>query len=1173
MTASAAAHAGVPAGRRVAASAPRRNAARARARRRSARSAPARASAASPTPTARARRRSATAATHICRACGGDGECGGATPACQPGGACGVCSATNATLCSRRDARLLHAGRRRACRASRTRSAAARRPSATRRRTPAAPAPATASAAARRPPARRAAPAGSARRRTRPRARGATPVCYAPPAPACRASSNAQCGGTTPVCNIATHTCRACAGDGECGGATPACQPAARAASARRRTPRCARARRRVCYTAGGICVPCTSNAQCGGATPVCNAATHACRACAGDGDCGGATPACQAERRLRQSARRPTPAAAAARRPPATSPARRACRARRTRSAAARRRSATSRRTPAAPARATASAAARRPPASRAAPAASARSATRASARARRRSATRRPGTCVPAWPTPIARARRRSATPRRTAAAPAAATTSAAAPRPPASPAAPAASARRATRCAARARRPLCLTPAGDVRHLPGERRLLGGATPICDHDDAQLPRLRRRRRLRPARRPPASRAAPAASAPRRTPPSAAASMPACNVASGTCVQLHLQRRVRRRDAGLQHHRPRLPGLRRRRRVRRRGARLPVERRVRPVLGDERGAVHGGQAALPRAERQLRHLPGGRRLPGGSGRSATATFHTCRGCAGDSECGGATPACQPSGDVRPVLRRPTPRSARARRRVCRDGRRGPAWRASSDAQCGGADARLRRDHARLPRLRRRHRVRRRDAGLPAERRVRRSARPTQRDPAARARRRPATSAAASACACTSNAQCARHARPSATLATHACRACARRHRVRRRHAGLPGARRLRRVLGGEQRAAAPARRPLCYTPIGVCVECLDSAVLHGREAGVRSDPARLPRLRRRRRVRRRCCPPASRPAPAASARRRTRPAARGATPVCETASRHLRRLPVERRVRRDEAGLRRRRARVPGLRVRRGVRAGARRSACRAAPARPAPRPTSRIARAPRPRCDVSSGVGACVACLNDGQCGGVTPVCAMATRTCVACITDGAPSCPDPDRPACQRAGALRGACTECTATNATLCGGVKPVCVADLGVCGCAGPSDDCSCGASDSGLICSGAGGFCVPGCGPAPRNGCPTGQSCLDIMNGVGQCSGAMCHSDADCRAPLPHCDLQRRAGRALRPVPLRHGLRRAAGLRSDQEEVRRVRPRRARTTRSAGPSWRAASA
>ena len=48
----------------------------------------------------------------------------------------------------------------------------------------------------------------------------------------------------------------------------------------------------------------------------------------------------------------------------------------------------------------------------------------------------------------------------------------------------------------------------------------------------------------------------------------------------------------------------------------------------------------------------------------------------------------------------------------------------------------------------------------------------------------------------------------------------------------------------------------------------------------------------------------------------------------------------------------------------------------------------------------------------------------------------------------------------------------------------------------------------------------MPGCGPAPRNGCPSGQNCLDIVNGVGQCSGAMCHNDADCRQPLAHCDL-----------------------------------------------------
>jgi MYXO-CTERM domain-containing protein len=153
----------------------------------------------------------------------------------------------------------------------------------------------------------------------------------------------------------------------------------------------------------------------------------------------------------------------------------------------------------------------------------------------------------------------------------------------------------------------------------------------------------------------------------------------------------------------------------------------------------------------------------------------------------------------------------------------------------------------------------------------------------------------------------------------------------------------------------------------------------------------------------------------------------------------------------------------------------------------------------------------------VGVCAACLDDSHCSGVTPVCSKTTRTCVACTTDGAPSCPDPERPACQRSGPLRGACTECTSTNGTLCGGVKPVCLPDLGICGCA--ADDRACGAADSGLVCSGPGGVCVPGCGTAPRNGCPTGQTCVDVTSGVGQCSGGTCQSEADCHSPLDHCD------------------------------------------------------
>src|SRR5204863_271304 len=129
---------------------------------------------------------------------------------------------------------------------------------------------------------------------------------------------------------------------------------------------------------------------------------------------------------------------------------------------------------------------------------------------------------------------------------------------------------------------------------------------------------------------------------------------------------------------------------------------------------------------------------------------------------------------------------------------------------------------------------------------------------------------------------------------------------------------------------------------------------------------------------------------------------------------------------------------------------------------------------------------------------------------------THTCVACSTDGVPSCPDPDRPACQRSGALRGACTECSASNAALCGGVKPVCVPDLGVCGCAGPSDDPSCRAADSGLTCSrdcGGAPFgrvcdattsgCVPGCRGTGGNGCPSEQVCSSMTDAIGRCDVA----------------------------------------------------------------------
>jgi hypothetical protein len=149
--------------------------------------------------------------------------------------------------------------------------------------------------------------------------------------------------------------------------------------------------------------------------------------------------------------------------------------------------------------------------------------------------------------------------------------------------------------------------------------------------------------------------------------------------------------------------------------------------------------------------------------------------------------------------------------------------------------------------------------------------------------------------------------------------------------------------------------------------------------------------------------------------------------------------------------------------------------------------------------------------------VGCLGDADCGGVTPSCSLASHTCVPCAADGAPSCPDPARPVCQRAGPLAGACTQCSTSNTAACGGLKPACLAD-GLCGC-DPAASGACGV-DSGLLCSGAGGFCVPGCNDHPGNGCPGGAACLDVSNGVGHCAGASCASDAACAAPLGRCDL-----------------------------------------------------
>src|SRR6185312_6784407 len=173
-----------------------------------------------------------------------------------------------------------------------------------------------------------------------------------------------------------------------------------------------------------------------------------------------------------------------------------------------------------------------------------------------------------------------------------------------------------------------------------------------------------------------------------------------------------------------------------------------------------------------------------------------------------------------------------------------------------------------------------------------------------------------------------------------------------------------------------------------------------------------------------------------------------------------------------------------------------------------------------------AARPLCDISTGVGVCVGCRSAADCGGVTPVCSTSSHTCGPCTADGAPSCPDPARPACQTTGVLAGACTECSPTNAGRCTGAKPSCLPDTGLCGCA---EDDVCGGPMSGVICSGPNGICTPGCGTAPRNDCPSGTMCTNIMSGAGQCTSPTgCTLDADCTSPLPRCDVGAAPGRCV---------------------------------------------
>ncbi|HVZ86038.1 MAG TPA: isopeptide-forming domain-containing fimbrial protein, partial [Polyangia bacterium] len=233
-------------------------------------------------------------AMRVCRGCSGDTECGGTTPACQPSGACGQCSATNATQClGATPVCYPTSGTCVRCTANADCSGTT--------------------------------PICDGGTHTcrgcggDSDCGGSTPACQATGAcGVCSSTNISKCSGATPACNIGSGTCRGCTADTDCSGSTPACQPGGACGVCSATNKSQCSGTTPVCATAGGTCRGCTADADCGGstpacqpngacgvcsstnrsqcsgATPICNTSSGTCRGCTADADCSGSTPACQ---------------------------------------------------------------------------------------------------------------------------------------------------------------------------------------------------------------------------------------------------------------------------------------------------------------------------------------------------------------------------------------------------------------------------------------------------------------------------------------------------------------------------------------------------------------------------------------------------------------------------------------------------------------------------------------------------------------------------------------------------------------------------------------------------------------------------------------------------------------------------------------------------------------
>ncbi len=168
------------------------------------------------------------------------------------------------------------------------------------------------------------------------------------------------------------------------------------------------------------------------------------------------------------------------------------------------------------------------------------------------------------------------------------------------------------------------------------------------------------------------------------------------------------------------------------------------------------------------------------------------------------------------------------------------------------------------------------------------------------------------------------------------------------------------------------------------------------------------------------------------------------------------------------------------------------------------------------------------VCDGAGACVECLDDGDCGVAAPKCV--SHACVpASCDDGVKNGTETDvdcggacGPTCLPSDACLAAadCAEGVCTN-NVC--AMPVCSDSIengaetdvdcgggGACPKCGPNKGCDANTDCAGNQCTGVGGACVPNCNDGVKNNVETGVDC-----GGGTCggcgAGGPCSQDNDC--------------------------------------------------------------